>query len=229
MKRLLKSIALVAAFIAPSLANAQDKVETTLKADIVSSYEWRGYNLGSAAIQPTLGIGWKGLSLTAWGSYGFVNTADDKEIDINLAYGIGGFSVSLNDYFIVGGEGDDCPDKYFRFKGEHHHTLEAGIGYDFGFLSANWYTNIAGDADYSSYFDFTVPFKLGVDWEFNAGFIPYKTGYYSNKSFTCSNLSLKASKDIPITDKFALPVFGQLTANPDNGKFYLAFGISLGI
>lgn len=232
MKRLVKCIAMAVALLAPSFANAQDKVETTLSADIVSSYEWRGFNLGSAAIQPTLGVSWKGLSLSAWGSYGFVNTADNKELDLNLSYSTSGFNVGLTDYYIAGGVGD-CPDKYFRYKngdkGGHHHCLEACVGYDFGFAAISWNTNVLGDDDYSSYFDINVPFKLGIDWEFNAGFIPYKTSFYGNDSFTCTNLSLKASKDIKITDHFSLPVFGQLTANPDNGKFYLAFGVSLGI
>lgn len=232
MKRLVKCLALVAALFAPTVANAQDKVETTLGADVVSSYVWRGYNLGSAAVQPSLGVSWKGLSLSAWGSYGFVNTNDNKEIDINLAYSVAGFSVSLNDYFIAGGAGD-CPEKYFRFKnsdkGSHFHCLEAGVGYDFGFAALNWYTNVLGDDEYSSYFDVTVPFKLGIDWEFNAGFVPYSTAYYANDHFTCTALSLKAMKDVKITDHFSLPVFGQLTANPDNGKFYFAFGVSLGI
>lgn len=232
MKRLVKSIALMAAAIAPSVANAQDTVETTLQADIVSSYIWRGQNLGSGALQPTLGIGYKGLSLSAWGSYGFVNTDDAKELDLTLSYGIGGFSVGITDYFCSAGA-TDCPDKYFRYKsgdkGPQIHVFEGNVGYDFGFMAVNWYTNFAGDDDYSSYFDFTVPFKLGIDWEFNAGFVPYKTAYYGNEKFTCSNLSLKASKEIPVTEKFSIPVFGQLAANPDNGKFYFAFGVSFGL
>ena len=49
-------------------AMAQDKVETSMGADIVSQYYWRGQDLGAVSLQPTLGIGYKGLSLTAWGS-----------------------------------------------------------------------------------------------------------------------------------------------------------------
>jgi len=60
---------------------AQDEVETTISGDIVSSYIWRGQDLGSAAIQPTLGVGYKGLSLSAWGSYGIADPADTKEFD----------------------------------------------------------------------------------------------------------------------------------------------------
>lgn len=233
MKRVLKVIVLVFVMAVPTIANAQDKVETTLSADIVSSYIWRGQDLGSASVQPTIGIGWKGLSLSAWGSYGFVDKNDMKEIDISLLYSVAGLTVGLVDqYNLIGTEND--PAKYFRFrsgeKGEQFHVLEGNLGYDFGILAFNWYTNIAGaDDDYSSYFDITVPFKLGINWEFNAGFVPYKSRYYFTDNFTCTNLSLKASKDIPITGMFKLPVFGQLIANPDNGKFYFVFGVSLGI
>ena len=44
---------------------AQDTVETTLGTDIVSHYVWRGQNLGGVSVQPTLGMGFKGLSLSA--------------------------------------------------------------------------------------------------------------------------------------------------------------------
>lgn len=45
-------------------ATAQDKVETTVSADFVNEYIWRGQKCGEVSIQPTLGIGYKGLSLS---------------------------------------------------------------------------------------------------------------------------------------------------------------------
>ena len=70
-------------FIASMSASAQDnEVETTISADVVSSYIWRGQDLGSAAVQPTLGIAYKGLSLSAWGSYGLVDTNDASTMPI---------------------------------------------------------------------------------------------------------------------------------------------------
>ena len=75
-------------------ALAQDKVETTIAADVVTGYVWRGQDLGSAAVQPTLGIGYEGLSLSAWGSYGLVDPADTKELDLTLSYTIGGLTGS---------------------------------------------------------------------------------------------------------------------------------------
>ena len=35
-------------------ASAQDEVETTIAADVVSQYIWRGQDLGNVSLQPTL-------------------------------------------------------------------------------------------------------------------------------------------------------------------------------
>ena len=82
---------------------AQDEVETTVSGDVVSSYIWRGLDLGSTAIQPTLGVGYKGLSLTAWGSYGIANPEDTKEFDLTLGYSLGGFNIGVTDYWFSTG------------------------------------------------------------------------------------------------------------------------------
>ena len=65
-----------------SVMTAQDNVEATVSADVVSDYIWRGTNCGNAAFQPTRGISYKGLSLTGWGSVGIVNSGDTKEFDL---------------------------------------------------------------------------------------------------------------------------------------------------
>ena len=71
-------------------------IEATIKADVVTNYLWRGQKLGEVSIQPTLGLGYKGLSLSAWGSYGISNSDDTKELDLTLSYTTGGFNVLLN-------------------------------------------------------------------------------------------------------------------------------------
>ena len=73
---------------------AQEKIETTIGGDFVNEYIWRGQKLGDVAVQPTLGVGYKGLSLTAWGSYGLSNKDDVKEFDFTLAYSIGGLNIA---------------------------------------------------------------------------------------------------------------------------------------
>lgn len=218
-----------------STANAQDKVETTVAADVVSNYLWRGQKLGEVSIQPTLGVAYKGLSLSAWGSYGLSNPDDAKEFDLTLAYSIGGFNVGITDYFFTS-QGDGV--KYFKYKAhETAHVFEANVGYDFGPVALQWYTNFTG-ADglnkngkraFSSYVEATAPFKVAsIDWEAAIGAVPYATSFYSDATgFAVTNISLKATKDIKITDTFSIPVFAQVAANPSNQKAYFAFGFTL--
>lgn len=49
-------------------AYAAEPLKTSIGADLVSSYLWRGQKLDGASIQPTIGLEWGGLSLSAWGS-----------------------------------------------------------------------------------------------------------------------------------------------------------------
>ena len=235
----MKKIVLFAMGLVMSMtAFAQDseKIETTISGDVVSSYIWRGQDLGSAAVQPTLDVGYKGLSLTAWGSYGLVNTADTKEFDLTLAYTIGGLNIGVTDYWFDRG-GLDPDGRYFKYDAHGtNHVFETNIGYDFGPLALQWYTNFAGNDGankdgkraYSSYVEVVVPFKLAtVDWTATAGAVPWATTSYGTTGFAVTNLSLKATKDIKITDSFSIPVFGQVVGNPCSQKAYLVFGFTL--
>ena len=216
-------------------AQAQETVETTISTDVVSSYIWRGQDLGSAAVQPTLGIDYKGLSLSAWGSYGLVNTADTKEFDLTLSYTIGGLNIGMTDYWFDRG-GHDPENRYFKYDAHGtNHVFEATVGYDFGVASVQWSTNFSGNdykADgkraYSSYMEVVVPFKLSaIEWTATAGAVPSESVQYGTKGFAVTNLALKATKDIKITDSFSVPVFGQVAANPCSQKAYLVFGFTL--
>ena len=233
-----KILMLVMGLVAGATAHAEDGVETTVASDVVSQYIWRGQDLGSVALQPTLGIEYKGLSLTAWGSVGLTNPADTKEFDLTLAYTAGGFNIGLTDYWF-NQDGQDPEGRYFKYDAHStNHVFEANIGYDFGFASLQWFTNIAGNDGvnkdgkraYSSYVEATVPFKLAtVDWSATAGAVPFATSFYNGETtgFAVTNLSLKATKDIKVTDSFSIPVFGQIAANPCTQKAYLVFGFTL--
>ena len=216
---------------------SESKIETTISGDIVSSYIWRGQDLGNVSLQPTLGIGYKGLSLTAWGSVGLTNSDDTKEFDLTLAYTTGGFNIGITDYWFNAGLDPD--NRYFMYNAHStNHVFEANIGYDFGFASLQWYTNFAGNDGtnksgkraYSSYFEANVPFKLAtVDWTATVGVIPYATTFYNEwtSGFSVTNLALKATKAIKITDSFSIPIFGQVVANPRSQKAYLVLGFTL--
>ncbi len=232
----MKKIVLMAMMIATGYsAMAQDKVETTVAADFVSSYVWRGLDCGSVAVQPTLGIGYKGLSLSAWGSYGLTNSDDVKEFDLTLAYTTGGFNIGITDYWFSAGLDPDA--RYFKYDAHGtNHVFEANIGYDFGPLSLQWFTNFAGNDGlnkngkraYSSYMEVAVPFRLAtVDWTATAGAVPFATTSYGTNGFAVTNLSLKATKEIKVTDTFSIPVFGQVVGNPCSQNAYLVFGFTL--
>ena len=228
-------IPMTAQVTTPSPSREGSEVSLSLGGDIVSSYIWRGQDLGSTAIQPTLGVEYKGLSLSAWGSYGLVNTADTKECDLTLAYTVGGLNIGITDYWFSAGL--DPENRYFKYDAHGtNHVFEANIGYDFGLASVQWFTNFAGNDGinkdgkraYSSYMEVVVPFKLAtVDWTATAGAVPFSTTSYGTDGLAVTNLSLKATKEIKVTDTFSIPVFGQLVGNPCSQKAYLVFGFTL--
>ena len=210
---------------------AQDKVETSVGADVVSGYVWRGQDLGDVSLQPSLTVAYKGLSLSAWGNVG-VDKEDTKEVDLTLGYAVGGFSISVTDYWTDGGA------KYFHY-GAHdtNHVFEAQVGYDFGVVAVNWFTNFAG-ADgvkangkraYSSYISLAAPFKLGgVEWTAEVGATPWETDYYNEGTtgFAVCDLSLEAAKEIQLSKTFSLPLFAKLGVNPRTEDVHFVVGLS---
>lgn len=209
------------------------EIETTVGADIVSRYIWRGCDLGEAAIQPTLDVSAAGFGLTLWGSTGIVNWTDTKEFDITLSYGVAGLSVGVTDYWF--NVGPEPYGRYFKYgKGTTNHVLEAFVGYDFGFASITWNTNFAGNdykADgssaFSSYCELAAPFSLGgAEWTAAFGIVPFESPLYGTDGFAVTNISLTGSKELPITESFCLPISAGLTINPCTEMAYFTFGLS---
>ncbi|MBR5395988.1 MAG: hypothetical protein IK144_13035 [Bacteroidaceae bacterium] len=210
---------------------AQNQVEVHLGADIVSNYIWRGQDMGHVSLQPELSVGWKGLSLSAWGSVGLSNKDDAREVDLTLSYETGNLSFGIVDYW---NDGDGKP--YFCYKNYNTaHSFEGFINYDFGPVSASWQTYFTGSdyrADgkraYSSYFELSAPFRLATcDWDARFGLVPWKSGMYDASGISVTNLSLRVTKAIRITRSFELPLFGQVVANPASRHFYFVFGLTL--
>ena len=208
-------------------AQAEDDFEVTVSADLVSNYIWRGQDLGGVSVQPTFGIGYKGLSLSAWGSIGF-DQIDPKEIDLTLSYEIKGLCLGITDYWVSGS------DKYFHYASHTTgHVFEGNIGYDFGILALNWYTNFAGydyyksngNRAYSSYFEISAPFKFAsLDWSAEVGATPWDGSYAPGCAVV--KVSLGATKTFDINEKFSLPIFAKLKANQSTESFYFAFGLT---
>ncbi len=244
--------AIAALFLAATSIKAQDKstpVTITTKADLVSSYVWRGMYESGASVQPTLGMNAGNFSLTGWGSVD-VTGQGYKETDFTAAYAIKGVTVSLTDYWWAGQSGiyntrKDGKNNYFQF--DNHttdHILEGGLSYTLPSkslpLTLSWNTMFWG-ADkkttgngktvnaYSSYAEVDCPFTVdNTAFLASVGCSPFKSpANYKNTDFAVTNISLRATREIKINDKFSLPIFSQLTWNPNREDVHFVFGVTL--
>lgn len=238
-------------FIATSV-NAQGKstpVTITTKADFVSSYIWRGMYESGTSIQPTLGMAAGKFSLSGWGSVD-VTGQGYKEADFTATYTIKGVAVSLSDYWWAGESGiyntrKDGKNNYFQF--DNHttdHILEGGLSYTLPSkklpLSLSWNTMFWG-ADkktngngkrvnaYSSYAEVDYPFAVdNTAFLASVGCSPFNSpANYKNTDFAVTNISLRATRDIKINDKFSLPIFSQLIWNPNREDIHFVFGVTI--
>lgn len=213
-------------------SDSRPKLEASASVDLVSGYIWRGQDLGGVSIQPGGSIGYYGFSLSAWGSSGF-ESKDTKEVDFTLGYAWKGLSVSITDYWFNNGP------NYFHYAAhDTAHVWEAHVGYDFGFMALNWYTNFAGNDGvttkgkraYSSYVEVSAPFRIGVvDFKGELGATPYSTSFYNARGFAVTNVSLQAGHTFDFKEWCSLTVFAKATCNPRDEKMYMVGGVSFGI
>ena len=212
--------------------------------DLVNNYVWRGMDQNSGfSVQPTLGLSYKGFSLSVWGSQSLTNNAerDVQELDLNLSYSIGGLSATLTDYWWGGLHN---PYGYYKegpadnpIDGGHH--FEATVAYNFGTklpLTLSWSTWFDG-ADVRTYSDkrcystyinasYDIACPADVTLTPSVGCTPWQ-GYYNDKA-AITDISLKAAKDVALSDKLSMPVFVQAIASPINDHVYLVAGVGIG-
>jgi hypothetical protein len=226
-----KVMLLMALFISSSMmAQEESKLEITPSADLVSSYVWRGAYQTATAIQPGLTLSFGGFSVGAWGSTDFA--FQGKEVDFTVGYETGGFSIAFTDYWWAG-EGSS----YTDYKATHY--LEGSIGYSFSFpLSLSWNTMLGLDSDKNAKGDQQFSTYVSAGYDFNVkdvaltasiGIAPW-TGIYhkaDTEGLVVSAISLKATKEIKISDSFSLPVFAETIIAPNQDNVFLVFGISL--
>lgn len=231
MKKSGKIIAVVVAMVTYiSLGFGASAQELSFGADIVSSYVWRGEKLGNVSFQPAISAEYKGLSLTAWGSRDF--TGDVMELDLTAAYCFGRFSLEITDYYATSGENIE---PYFKYKAGNGHVFEATAAYTFGEkipLTLSWNTYFAGtddtykSQDYSTYIEAAYSFTLWTaDVHTEVGITPWKGAYADRLNVV--NIGIGASKSIPITNKFSLPISTKVIFNPAANKAFIVFGLSI--
>lgn len=210
-------------------------------ADVVSSYLWRGQNLGGLAIQPSITLDWKGLYVSGWGNIGAYNWTFENlnpELDITIGYDNYGLQLDLTHLYYFGGESYFPKGGFKAQEIESSSTMEAHAGFHLGDLvesvplAIDWYTTIYGADCYlneagewqrawSTYIQvgYTFNLPLGVDLTTNVGFTPWR-GMYSNydevwknaKTVAINNLHLRAERYFELKG-IELGVWGECMLN----------------
>lgn len=245
MKSFIKRIAaIICIATTATTAFSQDKFTVNGNVDIVNNYVWRGLDQNSSfSIQPSMKLGYKGFSLSAWGSQSMTNSKvhDVQEFDINLGYTYKGLTVMVSDLWWGGLHN---PYGYYkegpadnRLDGGHH--FEGTLSYYFGDkvpLTLSWSTWFAG-ADmrtdsgkrcFSSYISasYNIACPFDVTLTPSVGFTPWKGYYYNNAAFT--DVSLKAARSIELSSRFSLPLFVQVIVSPIQDHVFFVSGAGIG-
>ena len=191
--------------------HAQPQTEISIGGDLVSTYVWRGVYQSGFSLQPEIGLSVGGFTVGVWGSTDLDNF---KEVDLSVGYAVRGFSVGVTDYWWGGQRlGEKFP---------------LGISWSTMFAGADKKEN--GDRAWSSYVELAYPFSVGsVELTAAAGAAPWAApawlpGGYDG--FQISNVSLKASRAIPVSEKYEIPLFVQLAVNPQLNYMNLVIGLS---
>ena len=223
------AVAMVA-LVATSSVNAQFSVG----ADLVSNYVWRGVQQdltntkGTPNFQPTISFTTGKFTFGAWGSAGILGSV--KEVDIYATYAISSlFSLTLTDY------NWNFSQSYFAYGAGTDHVFEGSLNYagvESFPLSVSLNTMFYG-ADktttakqaYSTYLELAYPIsdnaKIFIGGSLN------ESANYGTSGFGLTNIALKTSKTLSITDKFSLPVYGIVGVNPTAKDAFLVFGVTL--
>lgn len=190
--------------------------------DFISAYVWRGIKYTGPSIQPTAELNLGGFTAGLWGSFDLNNIFN--EVDTYVAYGFNfGLSFGLTDYYYQGSNAFDFTDT------TGSHALEANLNYTIKRFSAsaNYVINDthAGDAGSQGG---DMYFQLGYSFKYLDVFVGAGDGWHTeNGDFKLSNVGIGITHEIPISDRYKLPVFAQIIVNPDREEFDLVFGVSL--
>lgn len=225
MKKFILSLAVALCATTATMA----EVSVSGGADFVSAYTWRGMQQSGPAIQPGMSVGVGNFSFGAWGSSAFdTSSTTSKELDFTVGYEVGGFSISLTDYWW-----DGEVSTYF-LDGTHQQELTVGYGFDCG-LSLSWSTMLFGAPDedengdqyYSSYIGLGYSCDIAdvVACDLSLGINPWDSQW---GDMGVSTVGVRFTKELLSSDTFALPVFVETSFSPTNSNAYLLAGFSIG-
>ena len=201
----------------------EKKISLDPGADIMSRYVWRCTDyVASPSIQPSLVFTAGDFTAGAWGAY-TTNLPGIQEMDLYLSYTLKEIvTVTVTDYFFP--DEVNGYDYYDCREGSSDHIFEGLISFNgieklpLSFMAA---MNFFNDPENSVYLEAGYSFSI-LDVFAGAGNGIYTT----DREFGLVNAGIRASKEIPVTEKYALPVSVALITNPQAERVYLVFGIS---
>jgi hypothetical protein len=234
-------IALVLSLL--SVSFAQD-LSVNVGADVMSRYIWRGIDVnGAVNIQPNLSLVVGGFSGGFWGSYSLsnnsINNTFNQEVDTWISYSYAfenGMSIGalITDYYYtnVGIKWGNF-NNYDNPKGPGAHTVETGVllkGPGSFPISLSGFINVYNDAGNNTYFQIDYP-AVVADVPLNffvgaSGGSKENPGYYGTENFNVTNIGVKATRSIKITEEYSLPVSVAFVLNPRVEISYLVFGVT---
>jgi hypothetical protein len=203
----------IVALLSTNISYSQD-----FGADLVSSYVWRGTQFGSGShIQPYMDIGSGNLTGGVWGSFPTSAKGGGNELDLWVSYDFGPLALTITNYTFPGEGGVYSKDEGL-FNGDYT-ELSASTSIGGVDLSAGYFTEVEA-----------LYIELGT----SIGVVDVALGYgddqsdpfYADGGSGLVNMSFSGSKDIQISDSYALPVFGSFIINPEAETAFLVFGIS---
>jgi len=189
-------------------------------ADVYSNYVWRGTKYGTGpSIQPGVKFVTGGFTAGVWGSFDAAGYAEaDPYFSFALPFG---FSIGLTDYYYPGLELFDVSTE------TGSQALEINAGYGIGglALSANYIFNEAGGAGSAGGDKY---FQAGYSFSSFSLFAGAGDGWHtSDGKFDFCNIGLETTRVINITEKFSIPVTGQVILNPEREQFFIVVGFTL--
>lgn len=236
----MKKVKVFAMMAIAALSISSAKAQFSVGADLVTSYVWRGYlqdrtdvtaghltSLGTPSIQPFATYTVGGLTIGSWASGTF--TGNVKEVDLYATYAFTPLlSLTITDYNWTFAQ------SYFNYNKSTDHIFEATLSYagtESLPLSASVNTMFYGaDKTSSGKQAFSTYGELGYQVAANAKVFAggtYSKGYYGTDGLAFINAGIKVSKTIAISDKFSLPLYGIVSANPYTKNAFFVAGITL--
>jgi hypothetical protein len=181
--------------------------KTTIEADLVSRYVWRGQDYGNAAaIQPNIEKQIGSFALGAWGSWALNQGKSDtsfNECDLYISTKFGPLGITLTDYFNPDYNGND---KFFHID---EHIFEINTTFNIKETSFLFASNILGDDLSSIYLECSYQMlTIGIG----------NGSYTVSGNFLPISIGLKAERD-----KFS----ASYIINPDRETSFLVFGVNL--